>query len=403
MKTKRILISMVVAVLMLCMVAPTVSASVRAESGQTAVPIAQTSDTVGTSQTVGATTWTVDPITPFINDPAGKTTAKLEYTSAYEPRIAFYSAAMGNLYYAQENGGKWFFTLIDTTGQKGYVTRNLDLALAKNNRPWISYCDVVTGYLRCAHQDANGHWYKETVDTGKAVGYSNSIAIGLDGQPRISYYQDPHLLKYAYRTASGKWVKETVYSGGIFYGAGTSIAINPKNGYPAISYFDNQVKTGGLRYAWKNPATNLWVREKADSTPLAGRESSLAFTSTGAPRISYYDMNKGDVKYTAKSGNTWYWVRLITTPRDGTSTSLVLSKNGLPRIAMRDPTNSKTMFLWKDTSSTAINKGWWIMTVDSQVQFGCSMVRVGGMTAILSTRGTPTNSLHLMWTTRAFN
>jgi hypothetical protein len=94
---------------------------------------------------------------------------------------------------------------------------------------------------------------------GPNVGEWTSLALGSDGQPRISYYDVDHTsLKFAQRQSSGKWVTSWVdgwdgTSGtpdGGDVGSYTSIAMNA-NGMPVISYFQAAGPTAPLQTALK--------------------------------------------------------------------------------------------------------------------------------------------------------
>ncbi|MFA4985662.1 MAG: CFI-box-CTERM domain-containing protein [Candidatus Brocadiia bacterium] len=83
----------------------------------------------------------------------------------------------------------------------------------------------------------------------------------------------------------------------------TCITIDPNNGFPAVSYFDEQ--NGYLKYAYFNGAN--WVIETADSSLLVGQYTKLIFDDQKSPVILYYSFGYADLKIARKDieGN-WY-------------------------------------------------------------------------------------------------
>ncbi len=137
---------------------------------------------------------------------------------------------------------------------------------AANGQVWVSAYDGQYGDLVVYHFQGDGTLVDlEYVDgvpsTGKVVGDPNgprhgiadpgpnvglwtSIALGSDGEPRVSYYDVDHKsLKFAVRASNGAWTISWVdgwdgsgTSDGSDVGQYTSIAMQP-NGNPAITYF----------------------------------------------------------------------------------------------------------------------------------------------------------------------
>jgi len=138
---------------------------------------------------------------------------------------------------------------------------------AAGGQVWVSAYDGQFGDLVAYHFASDGGLLKlESVDgvpdggtvvadpsgyrggistPGPNVGEWTSLALGADGEPRISYYDVDHRsLKFAQRTSSGSWTVSWVDGwdgagtdgGGGDVGSYTSIAIDP-SGNPAIAYF----------------------------------------------------------------------------------------------------------------------------------------------------------------------
>ena len=121
--------------------------------------------------------------------------------------------------------GKWNSMVIDS---KGF--------------PHASYSQWASGGdLRYAEWDGN-HWSITTVDSSHNSssdrGFDNSLALGPDGSPHISYF-DARTLKYAHQE-HGKWIIEkvdTVAAGYDVYGGSTSVLLD-SHGNPHIIYGD---------------------------------------------------------------------------------------------------------------------------------------------------------------------
>lgn len=140
-------------------------------------------------------------------------------------------------------------------------------------------------------------WHTETVDSEGDVGWINSLALDpKTGYPRISYCNTTYLedLKYAAYDGS-TWHIETVDSkGNAGVGAVNSLALDPNTGYPRISYSEGNYR---LWYASYDGST--WNIEIVDSEGKVGLSNSLALDpNTGYPRISYFDYEDNfDLKY----------------------------------------------------------------------------------------------------------
>ncbi len=141
-----------------------------------------------------------------------------------------------------------------------------------------------------------------TIDSGNRVGQYSSLAIGTDGLPVISYYdatwEDLRVTHCGNRSCSDSNSMVAVDARGNAVGWYSSIAIGT-DGYPVISYWDQThgdlkvVKCGNAACSSGNTTTTV------DSTGDVGSYTSIAIGTDGYPVISYYDGTNYDLKVAA--------------------------------------------------------------------------------------------------------
>jgi hypothetical protein len=174
-------------------------------------------------------TWTIEEVNPG----AGYGTS-LALDADGWPHIA---TAGGGIRYEYKDAVGWHSEPVEG-GDYGSAA----LVLGDDDTPHISYWSrsFATNGLKYAYKDTSG-WHLEEVDSkfnsALSLGFSSSIALGLDGYPRIAYLYDnisasAITLKYAYKDATG-WHPTTLYEFGIAGYGPTSLAIDP-GGYAHI-------------------------------------------------------------------------------------------------------------------------------------------------------------------------
>ncbi len=174
------------------------------------------------------------------------------------------------------------------------------------------------------------------VDDTSGVGSDTSIAIGVDGLPVISYYdQDQGDLKVAKcrDTACEMTVVTTLDAVGNV-GSFTSIAIGDDS-LPIISYFD--ATNQDLKVAKCNDINCLSATlATVDAEGDVGTDTSITMAASGLPIISYRDGSNQDLKVAVcqdPSCTTATFTTFDTPANDGFFTSIGVGEDGIPVIS----------------------------------------------------------------------
>jgi len=185
-------------------------------------------------------------------------------------------------------------------------------------------------------------------DPANLVGVDTSIAIGSDGLPVISYHdQSAAALKVARcanAACTGTATITTVDDPANDVGAFSSLAIGI-DGLPVISYFDNSVFALKVAKCANTACTGAATITTVDDPPVnrVGFFTSLAIGSDGLPVISYRDFDAKALKVAKCVNAACTGVATITTVDDpanevGAFTSIAIGSDGLPVIAYFDDT-----------------------------------------------------------------
>ena len=206
--------------------------------------------------------------------------------------ISYYDETNKDLKYAYQDAFGWHLATPDAAGNVGQYT---SLALTAEGVAHITYYASNRG-LRHAILDASG-WHTASIDTRPQAGKGSSLALDFSEFPRVAYYEaGSHALYYASWDGSG-WISATVDTSNA--GEHPTLALGT-DGAPQISYTGNVCVSPGacgqLRHAASTAAG--WITQTVDvGHQSTGFDSSLALTSGGEPRISYYDALTGDLMY----------------------------------------------------------------------------------------------------------
>jgi PKD repeat protein len=238
-------------------------------------------------------------------------------------------------------------TPVDSIGNVGDYS---SLAIGTDGRPIVSYWDGTKGNLRVAHCGNASCSSGNTiipVDSSGYVGQYTSIAIGADGLPVISYWDGTNGdLKVAHcgdaSCSSGNTITPVDTAGTV--GWYTSIAIGA-DGLPVISYFDNTNQDLKVAHCGNASCSSGNTISKVDSRGYVGFDSSIAIGADGLPIVSYYDGTKSNLKV-AKCRNATCsksksrTINKANSPKDvGYYTSIAIGADGLPVVSYFDYTN----------------------------------------------------------------
>jgi hypothetical protein len=306
---------------------------------------------------VTAAGWTVDMVDPT----GGGTFTSLRFDKTGNAHVAYYDEPEHLLRYGfwDHRLRQWFTTNIDQSA--GFCSLTLD----SRQLPHISYMGWGTGQVKYAHWDGSS-WKKETIEMrGKNIGFYSSIAVDLNDNPIISFYEystasegnEPLLRLRTVNWNGSYWTVRTV-DGTPGSGKFNSIAADSL-GRPHVAYANVKYEHATLRYAsWDGHAWNPQIIEGVERTGYAAFSVSLALDHRDRPHIAYTDVNKRLVKYITKSGDTWKSEVVDSLERLGypDRNGIALDPNGNPYISYYDEGSGQLKVAHK-------NDGAWVTEV----------------------------------------
>ena len=240
-------------------------------------------------------------------------------------------------------------TQISDTDSVGSGT---SIAIGTDSLPIISHYNFTDGDLmitKCGNSACSSGNTTTQISDDDSVGDDNSIAIGNDGLPIISYGNDDDtdlMITKCGNSACSSGNTTTQITDTDIIGYDTSIAIG-NDGLPIISYGNSTdddlmiTKCGNSACYSGNTTTQI-----SDGDNVGGF-TSIAIGTDGLPIISYYNQSDGDLMITkcgnsaCSSGNTT--TQITDTDIIGYGTSIAIGNDGLPIISYGNSTDDDLM------------------------------------------------------------
>ena len=254
---------------------------------------------------------------------------------AYDPdgvlHVVYHDGTERNLKYVTRgtDGTLSAAQVVDTSGND--VGGQVSVAIDSHGRPGVAYFDGSAGDLRFAHFNGES-WDVEIVDSRGSVGLYPSIVYDGGDHAVISYFRKSSGdLRVARQSddaaATNGWDIEAVDLTDVV-GRSTDITRNAKTGEIAVAYEDST--RGWLKIA--RYANGAWSTSVVDAYTLGVTHTSIAFDHDDQPAISYYDINRADLKYSNLTAAGWQIHRLASKGAQGLYTQLYFGKDGLANI-----------------------------------------------------------------------
>ncbi len=304
--------------------------------------------------------------TPLETGSVGQFTSQAIVTG--NPAISYYDVANHHLVYVRAtNAARTAWGTPVTVASTGDVGKYTSLVIVNGN-PAISYYDTTTGslnYVRATDVSGAGWGTPVALVVVGAGGGANSMAV-VNGNPAICYYDG--------LSQSLKYVRATTADGTLLSDWGTPVLVEATGdvgdhcsmamvgGQPAISYYDGDISTGGLRFIRAaNADGSSWSTSVlVQGIVNVGFYTSLAIVN-GNPAISYFDVDNLDLKYvraTNAGGTAWGApITLDSVGSVGWYSSLSII-NGYPAIGYWDATNHDLKYVRALTADGTLLSDW---------------------------------------------
>ena len=243
-------------------------------------------------------------------------------------------------------------TTINTLNAASQDGEYSSIVIGNDGIPMISYSDFNAGgffhslrLIRCINPACSGPLSSIAIDAGAASrGTFNSIAIGSDGRPVISYYdataQALRVARCSAADCSGAITLTTVDDQANDVGRHTAIAIGG-DGFPIISYRDHTARALKVAKCINVACTGATtITTLDDSANQVGEYTSIAVGPDGLAVISYYDRTAARLKVAKCSNAACTAASVVNVPYSGSDigrfSSIAIDAAGFPVISYQD-------------------------------------------------------------------
>ncbi|MFT3785898.1 MAG: S8 family serine peptidase [Tepidisphaeraceae bacterium] len=271
--------------------------------------------------------------------------------------LLYYDSSDDQMKYAtKQKSGQWSAPqIVDSTNL--YEGQYLSMALDRWGRPNISYFDGTAGDLKFAQlnsltDNAGGvTWKIETVDAQGSVGLYNSITLGSDDTPHISYYRrssgDLRLAsRYPTSDGNGGTNNWRILDVDTADDVGRSSAITlDRNGRLVIAYESSTM--GKVRVARQNNSLSsgafpVWnLRTVTNATAESAKPAlstvgagwiSVAIDSANRAHLAYYNIGPADLNYAKLNDDGTFSIASLQTKKAVGQYTQVFLESDQPRI-----------------------------------------------------------------------
>lgn len=116
-----------------------------------------------------------------------------------------------------------------------------------------------------------------------------------------------------------------------------------------------------VMFGHQQSVSSEWMVQTVSNTNDSGAYSSLALTSSGQPRIAFYETTRGNLRYASWNGSVWTFLAVDSGGDVGQYCSLALDSSDVPHIAYHDATNKALKYAYYVPRDGT----WTVQTVDT--------------------------------------